>query len=166
MYKLVQALSPVTVPEESESEDGDSASGESSEDEATKRRREALGLAPLPASLKNASPNNTKPATSSYAEFPIVGGEVLAVISSIMKLQSGDPDASRVYGLLWQKSSQPYMKMLKRWMTRGIWRDRWEEGCVREAKWTANVTSSGDEEWERRYTVRGVHVPGTELMNN
>lgn len=153
LYKLVQSLSPSLSTEESDGEDDPDESGES-QDEAQKKRREALGLATLPATLRKASsPNPAKPATTSYAEVPIIGGEVLSVISSLKKLQSGDPDAQKVYGMLWRKSSLPYMQILKRWMTRGIWRDRWQEGFIREANWNANVKSSVDEEWERKYTV-------------
>ncbi len=152
LHKLVLALSPsIATTEDSSEEDNSDSNG--SDDEAAKRRRAALGLAPLPPSLRKApSPNSSQPPSSSYSEFPIIGGEVLTILSSLRQLHSGDPDATAVYSTLWRRSGIPYARMLNMWVRRGIWKDRWEEGCIRETKWSG-IAAGGDEEWERRYTV-------------
>jgi gamma-tubulin complex component 2 len=152
LHKLVLALSPSGgSPDETSEEESDA---NESDDEAAQRRRAALGLAPLPAALRKApSPNGAQATTSSYSEFPIIGGEVLTILSSLKQLHSGDPDATVVYSALWHQSGIPYARMLNMWVRKGVWKDRWDEACIRETKWSG-VAAGGDEEWERRYTVR------------
>ncbi|KZS97042.1 gamma-tubulin complex, DGRIP84/SPC97 component [Sistotremastrum niveocremeum HHB9708] len=145
LQKLVVALCPVTPPSE------ESADEESSDDETPGGvLRRDLGLS-MPKDLTDSS----KPRNSQYNESPIIGGEVLTVISAMMQLHVGDPDAQKVFSSLWKSASVPYARMLRDWMTRGVWRDRWDEGCIREAQWgVSDGIVRGDEEWDKRYTLR------------
>jgi gamma-tubulin complex component 2 len=69
---------------------------------------------------------------------------------------SSDPTASTLHSKLLLHASQPYQKMLVRWISTGHLADPYEEFMVKESGHiTKGVLESDytDEYWERRYTV-------------
>ncbi|KAH8929920.1 hypothetical protein BT69DRAFT_1210983, partial [Atractiella rhizophila] len=92
---------------------------------------------------------------------PVTGGEVLTVISQLLSYHSGDPTAVAIYSNLLLKASQPYARMLLKWVGTGHLDDPYDEFLVRENK---NITRGTlemdytDEYWERRYTLKDANV--------
>ncbi|OCF40305.1 gamma-tubulin complex component 2 [Kwoniella heveanensis CBS 569] len=88
---------------------------------------------------------------------PVLGGEVLGIISEREATMSGDPTASTLHSTLLLHASQPYCKMLVQWITTGYLADPCDEFLVKESGHiTKGVLESDytDEYWERRYTLR------------
>lgn len=72
-------------------------------------------------------------------------------------LTFSDPTAATLYSNLLLHASQPYSRMLIRWITTGHLSDPFDEFMVKESGHiTKGVLESDytDEYWERRYTVR------------
>lgn len=91
------------------------------------------------------------------ASGPIVGGEVLGIICEREATMSGDPTATTLHSQLLLHASQPYCRMLLRWITTGYLSDPFDEFMVKESGHiTKGVLESDytDEYWERRYTLR------------
>ena len=68
-----------------------------------------------------------------------------------------DPTAATLYSNLLLHASQPYSRMLIKWITTGHLSDPFDEFMVKESGHiTKGVLESDytDEYWERRYTVR------------
>ncbi|RSH87478.1 hypothetical protein EHS25_003388 [Saitozyma podzolica] len=88
---------------------------------------------------------------------PVLGGEVLGIICERENTMSGDPTASTLHSTLLLHSSQPYYRMVVRWITSGYLSDPFDEFMVKESGHiTKGVLESDytDEYWERRYTLR------------
>ncbi|WWC70294.1 uncharacterized protein I206_104244 [Kwoniella pini CBS 10737] len=88
---------------------------------------------------------------------PVLGGEVLGIICEREATMSGDPTASTLHSTLLLHASQPYFKMLVRWISTGYLLDPFDEFMVKESGHiTKGVLESDytDEYWERRYTLR------------
>ncbi|WWC94084.1 hypothetical protein V866_000922 [Kwoniella sp. B9012] len=88
---------------------------------------------------------------------PVLGGEVLGIICEREGTMSGDPTASTLHSTLLLHASQPYCKMLVRWISTGYLSDPFDEFMVKESGHiTKGVLESDytDEYWERRYTLR------------
>jgi gamma-tubulin complex component 2 len=87
----------------------------------------------------------------------VVGGEVLGIICERGATMSGDPTATTLHAQLLLHASQPYCRMLLRWITTGYLSDPFDEFMVKESGHiTKGVLESDytDEYWERRYTLR------------
>jgi gamma-tubulin complex component 2 len=68
-----------------------------------------------------------------------------------------DPTASALFSSLQLHASQPYAKMLLRWITTGLLHDPYQEFMVKvddTIEKAALETDFNDDYWERRYTVR------------
>ncbi|GMK55329.1 hypothetical protein CspeluHIS016_0203850 [Cutaneotrichosporon spelunceum] len=88
---------------------------------------------------------------------PVLGGEVLGIICERETTMSGDPTATTLHSQLLLHASQPYCRMLLRWITTGYLSDPFDEFMVKESGHiTKGVLESDytDEYWERRYTLR------------
>ncbi|ORY34102.1 Spc98 family-domain-containing protein [Naematelia encephala] len=88
---------------------------------------------------------------------PVIGGEVLGIICERQATMSGDPTASTLHSTLLLHASQPYYRMLLRWISTGHLKDPFDEFMVKESGHiTKGVLESDytDEYWERRYTLR------------
>ncbi|WWC61778.1 uncharacterized protein I303_104363 [Kwoniella dejecticola CBS 10117] len=88
---------------------------------------------------------------------PVLGGEVLGIICEREATMSGDPTASTLHSTLLLHASQPYFRMLVRWISTGSLSDPFDEFMVKESGHiTKGVLESDytDEYWERRYTLR------------
>ena len=87
----------------------------------------------------------------------VKGGEVLSMLWDRLTHLGGDPLAHNLYLELFREASQPYARMLLRWITSGVLLDPYEEFMVVE---DARVTRASlesdptDEYWERRYMLR------------
>ncbi|EIW70708.1 gamma-tubulin complex component 2 [Tremella mesenterica] len=126
---------------------------ESSDDEFDAKAEElGLGGAGLKGLMKNL---NAQEGLGSSG--PVLGGEVLGVICERDAKMSGDPTASTLHSTLLLHASQPYSKMLSRWISTGYLSDPYDEFMVKESGHiTKGVLESDytDEYWERRYTLR------------
>lgn len=68
-----------------------------------------------------------------------------------------DPTASTLHTTLLQHASQPYCRMLIKWITTGYLSDPFDEFMVKESTHISKTVLESDytdEYWERRYTVR------------
>lgn len=92
----------------------------------------------------------------------IKGGAILEILTSRMRLLSGDPTAKKILGHLLKESSVPYTKMLNLWVHHGVIQDVHEEFLVREQ---SSIRKEGLKEdytgvyWDKRYTIRKNDVP-------
>lgn len=90
------------------------------------------------------------------------GGAVLELLTSRLKMLSGDPIAKRILSHLLKEASIPYTEMLNLWIHHGIVRDTHEEFLIREQ---ASIKKEGLKEdytgvyWDKRYTIRKTDVP-------
>jgi gamma-tubulin complex component 2 len=90
----------------------------------------------------------------------VLGGEVLATLADLRAAHAGDPAAHALFSALLRAAGAPYVRILRRWVTRGELADAHGEVLVRE---DTSVRREGgvlesvvDEYWERRYTVRAI----------
>jgi gamma-tubulin complex component 2 len=78
------------------------------------------------------------------------------VDTSLRGLMSSDPTASTLHTTLLQHASQPYCRMLLRWISTGYLSDPFDEFMVKESTHISKSVLESDytdEYWERRYTV-------------
>ncbi|KAJ9107800.1 hypothetical protein QFC19_002705 [Naganishia cerealis] len=138
----------VTEVEQQESDEEQDEDEDFSEDEEEKAIRARFGLAVPTGELD----------TNKYdGPGPIIGGEVLGVLLEKEILRSGDPTASALFSSLQLHASQPYAKMLLRWITTGLLHDPYQEFMVKvddTIEKAALETDFNDDYWERRYTLR------------
>lgn len=107
---------------------------------------------------------NLKAQEGFSAGGPVLGGEVLGILCERGATMSGDPTATTLHSQLLLRASQPYARMLLRWITTGYLSDPYEEFMVKESGHiTKGVIESDytDEYWDRRYTLRD----GSSLAN-
>lgn len=67
-----------------------------------------------------------------------------------------DPAANSLYASMLLHASQPYAKMVVKWISTGILQDPYEEFLIKEdARMSKGklITDYSDEYWDRRYTV-------------
>lgn len=94
----------------------------------------------------------------------VKGGEVISVLESVLQRTAGDPAAIALFRPLLLQASQPYARMLLRWVDHGQLDDPHDEFMVKEAK---NITRGTlemdftDEYWERKYALRSAGFKGT-----
>ncbi|KAK4689082.1 gamma-tubulin complex component 2, partial [Tremellales sp. Uapishka_1] len=100
----------------------------------------------------------------------VIGGEVLGIICEREATMSGDPTAATLHSALLLHASQPYSRMLLKWISTGYLSDPFDEFMVKESGHiTKGVLESDytDEYWERRYTLRdGSNVVSPSKVNS
>ena len=72
------------------------------------------------------------------------------------KANGSDPTASTLHTTLLEHASQPYSRMLIRWISTGYLSDPFDEFMVKESTHISKSVLESDytdEYWERRYTV-------------
>lgn len=87
----------------------------------------------------------------------VKGGEVLSMLWDRLTQLGGDPDAHALYLDLFRAASQPYARILLRWITSGQLLDPYEEFMVVEDPRVTRASLESDptdEYWERRYMLR------------
>jgi len=106
----------------------------------------------------------------------VIGGEVLGIICERESTMSGyvpflyceseangsDPTASTLHTTLLEHASQPYSRMLIRWISTGYLSDPFDEFMVKESTHISKSVLESDytdEYWERRYTVCHQVIP-------
>ena len=134
-----------------------SSTSGSEEDPEEAAMNEALGLggAKLKAVLSEINKADIG-GLSGGSGIAVKGGEVLTIIYERMQNMSGDPTASAIYGKLLKQGGEPYVQMLRNWVSRGRLLDPYEELLVKESKFIDRGILDMDyvdEYWERRYTV-------------
>ncbi|KAJ9125515.1 hypothetical protein QFC22_000476 [Naganishia vaughanmartiniae] len=161
LYSLCLTLAyEVTEVEQEESDDEQDEDEDVSEDEEEKAIRARFGLA-VPTGELDANRND--------GPGPIIGGEVLGVLLEKEILRSGDPTASALFSNLQLHASQPYAKMLLRWITTGLLHDPYQEFMVKvddTIEKAALETDFNDDYWERRYTLRDGSSSAIESRTN
>lgn len=91
----------------------------------------------------------------------VKGGEVLSMLWDRLTRLGGAPDAHALFLELFREASQPYARILLRWITSGQLLDPYEEFMIVE---DARVTQASlesdptDEYWERRYMLRDERI--------
>ncbi|WFD00149.1 gamma tubulin complex Spc97/GCP2 subunit Alp4 [Malassezia yamatoensis] len=91
----------------------------------------------------------------------VKGGEVLSMLWDRFTRLGGDPDAHVLYLDLFRKASQPYARILLRWITSGQLIDPYEEFFIVEDTRVTQASLESDptdEYWERRYQLRDVRI--------
>ncbi|WFD44350.1 gamma tubulin complex Spc97/GCP2 subunit Alp4 [Malassezia psittaci] len=91
----------------------------------------------------------------------VKGGEVLSMLWDRLTRLGGDPDAHVLYLDLFRKASQPYARILLRWITSGQLIDPYEEFFIVEDTRVTQASLESDptdEYWERRYQLRDVRI--------
>ncbi|KAJ9109172.1 hypothetical protein QFC21_000501 [Naganishia friedmannii] len=150
LYSLCLTLAyEVTEVEQEESDDEQDEDEDVSEDEEEKAIRARFGLA---------APTGELDARQDDGPGPIIGGEVLGVLLEKEILRSGQLHAS-----------QPYAKMLLRWITTGLLHDPYQEFMVKvddTIEKAALETDFNDDYWERRYTLRDGSSSAIESRTN
>jgi gamma-tubulin complex component 2 len=114
----------------------------------------------------------------------VIGGEVLGIICERESTMSGyvlaleqvrddaddsDPTASTLHTTLLEHASQPYSRMLIRWISTGYLSDPFDEFMVKESTHISKSVLESDytdEYWERRYTVCHQVSPDTNCTND
>ncbi|KAK9475978.1 Spc98 family-domain-containing protein [Lipomyces japonicus] len=90
------------------------------------------------------------------------GGYVIKILTERLYSVSGDPSAKELLTILLREASKPYMKMLNKWLHRGIISDPFNEFLIREQKSIHRQRLDEDytdEYWEKRYTIRKEDLP-------
>ncbi|BEI84976.1 hypothetical protein CcaverHIS002_0503770 [Cutaneotrichosporon cavernicola] len=147
LSSLCLALETEDDPAESESDDDDDFGGMADE--------LGLGGEGLKGLMKNLKAQEAGGLIGGGG--PVLGGEVLGIICEREATMSGDPTATTLHSQLLLHASQPYCRMLLRWITTGYLSDPFDEFMVKESGHiTKGVLESDyiDEYWERRYTLR------------
>ncbi|TXT13790.1 hypothetical protein VHUM_01157 [Vanrija humicola] len=133
---------------------GDASDLSDDDDDELDGKAEELGLGG--AGLKGLM-KNIRAQKGLSASGPVVGGEVLGIITEREATMSGDPTATTLHSQLLTHASQPYCRMLLRWIQTGYLSDPFEEFMVKESGYiNKGVLESDytDEYWDRRYTLR------------
>lgn len=91
----------------------------------------------------------------------VKGGEVLSMLWDRLTRLGGDPDAHDLYLELFREASQPYARILLRWITSGQLTDPYEEFMILEDTRVTQASLESDptdEYWERRYQLRDERI--------
>lgn len=157
--ELISIYSPnlFSSDDDDEGDEDDSGLGDDSEqDEALKAVLNEYDSARRRKSSRGELPRE-KNATGNVEGAIVKGGEVLAVLENRVTSTLGDPVASELYSDLLLQASQPYCKMLIRWVMKGVVVDPYDEFIIKESKTITRGTLEQDftdEYWERKYILR------------
>lgn len=147
-------LSSLCLALETEDTGGEASDMSDDDDDGLGGMAEELGLGG--AGLKGLM-KNLKTQEGFGGGGPVLGGEVLGIVCEREVTMSGDPTATILHSQLLYNASQPYARMLLRWISTGWLADPFEEFMVKESGHiTKGVLESDytDEYWDRRYTLR------------
>ncbi|PWN43271.1 hypothetical protein IE81DRAFT_365895 [Ceraceosorus guamensis] len=149
VHGLTSAIRDIThaalMSEDSEEETDEDDDDEPSDDDdgsLERNRREALGLD---------DDDGAEDALETVPGGPVKGGEILAMV------WERDTTAHKLFMTLFQRASEPYGRIMLRWITTGELSDTYDEFMIAEDA-HVNVASlesdPTDEYWDRKYTLR------------
>lgn len=91
------------------------------------------------------------------------GGNVLTRLHDNIALYSGDKNSQQILIYLTQKSSEPYMEILKLWIFKGVIQDPRSEFLVEDNEKECQNPEQNeqyfDDYWEKRYVTRNEKIP-------
>ncbi|KAH8090462.1 putative gamma-tubulin complex component 2 [Filobasidium floriforme] len=157
LYALCLALDNDPFPEFPDSGDEESEQGDGNEDMRDLAAELGLDLQQLGMASK-------KQLAREAASGNIMGGEVLGVILERAAATSGDPAAHSLYSSVLLHASQPYARILIKWITTGTLKDPYGEFLIKEDPRINKgqlVYDYSEDYWEQRYTLRD----GSSLAN-
>ncbi|KAK9446499.1 Spc98 family-domain-containing protein [Limtongia smithiae] len=90
------------------------------------------------------------------------GGDILRLLTERLYATSGDPPIRELLSFLLKEASRPYMRMLNKWLHKGLIADPYNEFLIREQRSIRRENLDvdyTDEYWDKRYTLRKEEIP-------